>query len=363
MVRQPRANRKPHRRGRESRILHEEASMSNRSWAAACGFAVAACAALALVAAAAPLAAAPASACSIDGVERVVAIGDVHGAADRFAAILKTTGLVDDKLHWAGGRAHLVQTGDVVDRGPDSRRALDLIRQLEKEAERAGGAVHALIGNHEVMRMLGDLRYVAPGEYEAFQTNRSEETRKKFVEQAPPDTRDKALAQTPLGQVEMRIAFGHEGEYGKWIRTHDAVARINGVLFLHGGISPAVAAQSCDDINATVRRELTADLDKTRAAPLSSLTAREDGPLWYRGLTQIAEPEIDDVLAKQHVTAIVVGHTVTPTGRVTPRFGGKVVMIDTGMQPAYVPQGRASAVEFKNGTVTAIYVDSREVVR
>ncbi len=309
-----------------------------------------------------PLAAAPASACNIEGVERTVAIGDVHGAYDRFVAILKAAELVNDTLHWSGGRAHLVQTGDVLDRGSDSRQALDLIRRLEGEAQRAGGAVHLLVGNHEVMRMLGDLRYVTPGEYQAFETSRSEETRQTFVRQARPDLRDRVLKETPLGFVEMRVAFGRDGEYGKWLRTHDVVARINGIVFLHGGISPAVAAQSCDEINATVRRELTSELDRTRAAPLASLAAREDGPLWYRGLAQIPEADVEDILAKQHARAIVIGHTVTTTGRVAPRFGGKVVMIDTGMQPAYVPAGRASAVEFLNGTLTAIYTDSREVV-
>lgn len=306
--------------------------------------------------------AAPAAACNIEGVERVVAIGDVHGAHDRFVGILKAAGIVDDALHWSGGRAHLVQTGDVVDRGPDSRQALDLIRRLETEAPRAGGAVHALIGNHEVMRMLGDMRYVAPGEYQAFVTSRSEETRQNFAKQARPDLRDQVVKETPLGLVEMRVAFGRDGDYGKWLRAHDAVARINGIVFLHGGISPAVAAQTCDDINATVRRELTSGLDQTRAAPLASLAAREDGPLWYRGLMQAAEADVDDILTKQHARAIVIGHTVTTTGRVTPRFSGKIVMIDTGMQPAYVPAGRASAIEFLNGTLTAIYIDSRDAV-
>ena len=310
-----------------------------------------------------PLGAAPASGCNIEGVERIVAIGDVHGADDRFVGILKAARLIDDTLHWSGGRAHLVQTGDILDRGPGSRRALDLLRRLEDEAPRAGGAVHPLIGNHEVMRMLGDLRYVTPGEYEAFVTSRSEDTRQNFVKQAKPELRDQVLKETPLGFVEMRVAFGRDGEYGKWLRTHDVVARINGILFLHGGISPAVAVQSCDAINATIRRELTSELDQTRAAPLASLAAREDGPLWYRGLAQIAEADVDDILAKQHARAIVVGHTVTATGRVEPRFAAKVVMIDTGMQPAYVPAGRASALEFQNTTLTAIYTDSRELVR
>ena len=53
-------------------------------------------------------------------------------------------------------------------------------------------------------------------------------------------------------------------------------------------------------------------------------------------------PQIIDILAKTHSRAIVVAHTVTPTGRITTRFDGRVIQIDTGMQPAYVPSGRAS---------------------
>jgi hypothetical protein len=305
----------------------------------------------------------PASACGITGVERIVAVGDVHGAYDRFVEILQAAGLIDERLRWAGGRSHLVQLGDVVDRGPDSRKALDLIKRLQEDAPRAGGAVHALLGNHEVMRMLGDLRFVVPGEYRAFVDNRSEETRQSYIQQVKSDAREQQVADTPLGLVEMRVAFGRNGDYGKWLRTLDVVAEINGIVFLHGGISPAIAARSCADINAAVHRELTSELDKTRAAPLASLVAREDGPLWYRGLMEIVESDVDDILAKQHARAIVVGHSVSTSGRVTMRFGGKVIAIDTGMQPAYVPAGRASAVEIRQDTITAIYTDSREVLR
>ena len=98
--------------------------------------------------------------------------------------------------------------------------------------------------------------------------------------------RDKLMQQTPPGLVEMRQAFGRDGEYGRWLRQLPVTIKINGVMFLHGGISPAVAPLGCAAINDQVRRELTSDLDKTRAAPLSSLTARVDGPLWYRGLAQ-----------------------------------------------------------------------------
>jgi hypothetical protein len=310
-------------------------------------------------------AAEPAAACATTGVERIVAVGDVHGAYDRFVGILKTASLVDDRLRWSGGKAHLVQLGDVVDRGPDSRKALDLLQRLEGEAARAGGAVHALLGNHEAMRILGDLRFVTPGEYEQFATQQSDETRRRYVQSATsnPGERETLLKETPLGFLEMRVAFGRDGVYGKWLRTLNAAAKINGILFLHGGISPAVASMTCETINATVRRELTSDLDKTRAAALQSLTAREDGPLWYRGLAQEAdsfESEFGQILSKQAARGIVIAHTVVPDGRIRVRFGGRLVQMDTGMQAAYVQGGRASALEITSAGTTAIYEDRRD---
>src|SRR5262249_8591812 len=152
--------------------------------------------------------------CGLEGVERVVAIGDVHGAADRLVDILRTTGLIDARQKWSGGRAHLVQLGDVVDRGPDSRKALDLLHRLEGEAASAGGRAHVLLGNHEVARMLGDLRYVVPGEYEAFTTSESAEIRRRFVEASKSPDPDLLLKDTPLGQIEMLIGFGSNGTYG-----------------------------------------------------------------------------------------------------------------------------------------------------
>jgi len=309
-----------------------------------------------------PRAAGPA--CQLTGIDRVVAVGDVHGAYDRFVEILRASKLVDDRLRWTGARAHLVQVGDVVDRGPDSLKVLDLLDRLQKDASRAGGAVHVLLGNHEVMRMLGDLRYTTPGEYEAFTTSRSEEIRSAYLERAKA-ANDPVTAMPPLGFVEMRLAFGQDGRYGKWLRTLNAVLAINGIVFVHGGISPAVAGLSCDAINETVHRELTIDLAKTRSDPLAQLATRVDGPLWYRGLAEEPEsfaPMVDDVLAKQNARAIVIGHTVTPTGRVRPRFGGKVLQIDTGMQSAYVPNGRASALEIDHGTMTAVYTDRRDAL-
>jgi|RhiMetdeSRZDD1v2_1073273.scaffolds.fasta_scaffold06748_16 calcineurin-like phosphoesterase family protein len=308
-----------------------------------------------------------ASPCEWDNVERIVAVGDVHGAYDRYVEILKAAGIVDAAGHWAGGATHFVQLGDLVDRGDDSRKALDLVRRLEREAQAAGGRAHILLGNHEAARMLGDLRLTMPGEYAAFTTADSEKMRGQYLKtlNVSASAREQTLQQTPLGFVELRQAFGRDGEYGRWLRQLPVTISIDAIVFAHGGISPAVAPMGCAAINEQVRRELTSDLDKTRAAPMASLTARVDGPLWYRGLAQEPDsfaPQVGEILSSLHARALVVAHTVSTTGRIATRFDGRVIQIDTGMQPAYVQGGRASALEINRGEATAIYVDRRDPV-
>src|SRR5206468_5548511 len=106
-----------------------------RAWLAAC---------VAALFLAVPLPVRSAPSCEWDGVERIVAIADVHGAYDRYVEILRKAEIINSNDHWAGGKAHFVQLGDVVDRGDDSRKALDLLRRLEREATAAGGYTHAL---------------------------------------------------------------------------------------------------------------------------------------------------------------------------------------------------------------------------
>jgi len=139
--------------------------------------------------------------CEWDHIERVVAIADVHGAYEQFLEILRVAGMIDADGHWSGGATHLVQLGDVLDRGPDSRKVLDFLRRLDREAQAAGGQLHALMGNHEVARMLGDLRLTTPGEYEAFASANSESVRDDYFKSLNTSIgdREKLLKQTPLG--------------------------------------------------------------------------------------------------------------------------------------------------------------------
>ena len=116
----------------------------------------------------------------VEGASRVVAISDVHGAYDAMVATLRNVDVLDDELNWVGGDTHLVIIGDLLDRGPRSRDAMDLMMRLEGEAEEAGGRVHVLIGNHEMMNMIGDLRYVSKAEYAAFAKDETSRDRDRW---------------------------------------------------------------------------------------------------------------------------------------------------------------------------------------
>jgi hypothetical protein len=319
-------------------------------------------------------------ACDLRTTERVVAVGDVHGAYDGLVGILRAAGLLDARARWSGGRAILVQTGDVLDRGPDSRKVLDLLRRLEREAARAGGRVYPLLGNHEVMRMVWDWRDVSAGELAAFRTVDSTDLRERAYAIVSADAarraqeaerphneaafREQFLKEIPLGFIEMRQAFAPTGEYGKWLRERPAVIRINGIVFLHGGISAATAALGCAGINEAVRGDLTV-ANPTAEQLIAMLSSSETGPLWYRGLALEPDPafapEVTNILSVLGARAIVIGHTVTAGFRIATRFEGRVVQIDTGMLGgAFYPGGVASALEIRGDTLTAIYQNGRE---
>lgn len=300
-------------------------------------------------------------AASAAGQERVVAIGDVHGSYPQFVRILQQTGLIDAHSHWAGGSTTLVQMGDVTNRGTQSRPCLDLLMQLEAQAPEQKGKVIPLLGNHEVMVILGDLRYVLPEDYQAFAGEQSAALRDRAYEEyrafltkramrgkvhAAPDeaAHGKWMTEHPLGFLEFREAFGPRGVYGRWLRQLDTVAQVGDVLFVHGGLSPRLRFRSLRDVNERIQKEMARfdsiwqslaeqgiiwrymTLEEARRAVQEELAAvgppgqvedvrtieqmREllnigswmmvspDGPLWYRGYAQEREEKLARGLEK-----------------------------------------------------------------
>jgi hypothetical protein len=291
---------------------------------------------------------------------RIVAVGDVHGAYDEFTALLRSVGLIDSRLAWAGGTTAFVQTGDVVDRGVKQRECLDLLMALQRQAPQDGGEVIPLVGNHEVMNVIGDLRYVTPAMFHAFASEdaerRLEAARQDYmaflaahaghghevVAPADGEAQQKWTSEHPPGFFEYRDAFGPDGQYGKWIRSNRAVVQVGDGVFVHGGLNPALPFNSLRELDEQVVADLPAfdvmwkalvdakvvwrymtfaeavrfageelawrqaegpigefgaRLDVIRLLGYKSwITLSADGPLWYRGLATEPEAKLDGAL-------------------------------------------------------------------
>jgi Calcineurin-like phosphoesterase len=341
-------------------------------------------------------------------VARVVAVGDVHGAYDEFVALLRETRIIDAGSTWAAGTTHLVSLGDVLDRGPKSRQVLDLLMRLQAEAERAGGAVHVVLGNHELMNLTGDWRYVTPDDYAAFAADETEQMRAAAFDRfrtgaAAGQTLDAARtgfdARYPAGYFARQAAFGADGVYGRWLVEQPIVIVVNDFAFVHGGLPEALDDNSAAELNRRFRRDLDEllalraqlvaagyDADAVAeladgASPVAGAATRQEelrglarrftaqsaaplfstaGPLWYRGTALchdlIEQSRIERGLAALAANAVVIGHTPTAGRRAQQRQGGKVVMLDTGMLASYY-HGRATALVIEAGRVDVAYSD------
>jgi hypothetical protein len=320
----------------------------------------------------------------IPAPERIVAVGDIHGALAEFVAVLQGTGLADEELSWTGGQAHLVSTGDLLDRGDYGRQVMDLLMRLEGEAAAAGGAVHVVLGNHEAMNLTGDLRYVSAGDYA------------QFGSEAPDGL--------PAGFLARRAAFAPDGTYGRWLLGRPVALLVGDTLFVHGGLSARLEGLSLEEINEASLRDLRRvaegwhallaaglltdedDFDgiRTRGAELAQRAKDErlrrigqditealdglpfisEGPLWYRGTARChpyAETQVTDaVLDALGARRVVIGHTPTQDRRIGSRKDGRVLKIDTGMNSAAY-QGRPAALIIEGSSVRAWYAGEGEV--
>ena len=305
------------------------------------------------------------------GVERVVAIGDLHGDYGQYIEVMKSAGLINSRGKWSGGETHLVQTGDITDRGPDSRKIIDHLVTLSKQAKKGGGYVHLLIGNHETMNVVGDLRYVSPGEYAAFTTKNSARLQKmqwerqlewmrantpNFEEMDLEAFRKEWELQVPLGWVEHRQAWTVNGKYGKWVEDNAVAIQINDTIFLHGGIS----AEYCKFSLQSLTEQVIAAMQNYDPSVISIMNDPL-GPVWYRGLAMedeegIFSQTLDNILNRYAAKRIVIGHT--PTGGVVwPRFDQRVVANDTGIAAYY--GSHIGLLELTPEGATAIYGDQR----
>ena len=202
-----------------------------------------------------------------NNIERVVVVPDIHGAYPAFTRLLQTTSLVDSSLHWIGGESHLVSLGDLLDRGSESRKTMDLLMRLQQEAQAAGGYVHVVAGNHELMNLIGDLRYVSKAEYQAFAVDETSLIRNQafqnFLTTSPQAFESEQAARTvfdekfPRGFLAHRKAFSTDGVYGRWLLSLPAIVVINKIAYAHAGLPELVANHSLNEINLDLQTVTT----------------------------------------------------------------------------------------------------------
>ncbi len=338
-----------------------------------------------------------------DDVSRVVVLGDVHGSYDKMVTLLVGTGTIDDRLTWTGGDWHVVFCGDLTDRGTNDRAVMDLVKRLQEEAAAAGGRVHVVLGNHDVMNLTRDRRYWDADLLDEFARDESEEERKVALRQFRLVQRTQGASEAfgekfPPGYFARARAFEPDGEYGSWLLQQPTVIKVNGVLFVHGGLTRRVAKLGLDEINRRVTagmREFLAAADQLgNSVPFPYdlreivLTARESknkaaravleaheslafdstGPLWYRGTSieneRLEVDRVGQVLDMLGARAEVMAHTVTRSGKISTRFNGTVYRTDVGMSYGQAPLAAVlEAGEFRvydpaTNTMTEPYVEA-----
>jgi hypothetical protein len=266
-------------------------------------------------------------------IDKIFVVSDIHGQFERFKTILINNNVMDNNLRWRWGKGHLVILGDVFDRGPNVTETLWTIYQLEQQAKDKGGRVHYLLGNHEIMVLKGDLRFVHP----------------KYIYVS------EQILETPI-----TVLYGTDSVLGQWLRTKQTIIRINDILFVHAGIHPEILARNMDlnKINNTIRANLDTPMDAIKTDELLDFLFYTNGPQWYRGFfpdekdyQQLEGMEIQRILDYFNVKHIIVGHTTLD--QITPLFGQAILAVDSGLQ--YGDRGDALLWEkgkFYKATVT-----------
>lgn len=256
---------------------------------------------------------------TFESVSRIFAVSDIHGEYDALVDLLVNVGITDEDLSWAWGDGHLVVVGDIFDRGGQVTECLWLIHRLEREARAAGGRVHYTLGNHELMILRRDLRYV----------------HRRYLEGV--------VASSGIAYEDL---FGPAMELGRWLRTKHTAIRLNGILFVHAGIGPEVLKRDLDlsTLNEQVRAAIDLRSYDLIFNDMPGFLLDSQGPLWYRGYhgatpsyPRATEEEVREVLDRFNAHAVVVGHT--DIGEIQSLYGGMVFGVDMSLERMGAFQG------------------------
>ena len=254
-----------------------------------------------------------------NGVKKMLVISDIEGNFEALRKLLQAAQVIDENFNWTFGKDHLVLVGDFLDRGTMVTEVLWFIYSLEDKAKAAGGYVHYILGNHEIMNMSDELDYV----------------QQRYIQHAQ-------LMNKPYMQL-----FGPNAEIGRWLATKNVVERIGNTLFTHGGISSYMntLAIPLKELNEITRPFYT-DTTYKYADDRLNLVYSDLGPFWYRGYykaPKAAMEQIDSTLNIYGVRYITTGHTII-SNEIRSLYDDKVFNVDV-----HHAEGRPEALLIDNG--------------
>jgi len=253
--------------------------------------------------------------------KRVIAVGDIHGDYQKLVNVLRHASLIDENNNWIAKNTALVQTGDLMDRGSEIKKILDLLLSLKEQAKKKKSEVILNFGNHEIMNFRGSYGFVSLADVESFG-----------------------------GLSQREQDFSPTGKYGKVLRKEMRLATIlNDSIFLHAGLLPEYIDADIDTINSRVQKILMNapsfdelyEAGKRGEKPelYSNKYLSDDGPLFNRDLIRMGEGElcakIEETLKLTKTKRMIVGHNPQDYGEIRTRCGVKVIFIDLGMSYCY----------------------------
>lgn len=280
--------------------------------------------------------------CRMPAAERIIAIGDLHGDLKAARRALKSAHVTDANDRWVGGKTVVVQTGDVLDRGDEDRELLAFLDKTQDAAKQAGGALYRLNGNHEVMNVQGDFRYVTERSFKAYAHEPS--TGRADVTARPEEQRGRTEAFLPGGREARKLA------------AFPVVLMVGNSVFAHGGVEPKHIKYGIDKMNREVSAWMRGE------APLPHQLAGEHTPFWTRAYGEAPAAadtctSLDRVLTALQGARLVIGHTPQKSG-ITFDCNDKLARIDVGLS-AYYGDNPAEVLEIAGTAMKVIRESSR----
>ena len=257
------------------------------------------------------------------GNKRIVAIGDIHGDYKVFINILRKANIIDNRNNWIAKDTHVVQVGDILDRKSRSDNnysdedseflIIGLILKLQIEAFLKNGGYHPIIGNHEIMNIMGVFDYVSPKGLQHF----------------------KSIS-------DRKIYFEIGNNFCKYLASGwNPIVKINDFLFCHGGIKYCIASKySIEYINEFMRNTLYNNKMNLYKKEFQDIFINENSILWNRDFSEdkleesVYYKELMNVLKIYNSKYMVLGHTPQEDG-IKSKYNGHVFCIDTGMSAAF----------------------------